>query len=403
MSEKLLQDYNTECLLDIIENDGESILHDVPMSLGPLLNSISVRFVEEFPSPASKKLDENGVPFATRYPGERPTFAYSTFSYEVAPGVFIASPNEFTHAEDLERTPSFFVNARHSNGREYVFNIDDLLEAVDAEPLGQRYPVVAFGSNANPGQLFQKFNDLHGADKDIVPTLKAKVKGVVPVYVARIGLNGYVFTDLAPTADSSAECEVFVNFLSKLQLEAMDKTEKAYTLCEVPGVKIETSDRPEYETCAYLYVGRDDDMGARLLADGQGRPIRLAELKADGEELDKEFGVMTQDEVQKYIFDIAADAIADALLLDHLPRDELDIIRMIINRSKDRRLSRLRELNEQQSSPQPLGRLITKNKIQKAIEATGKTLPNNNIRSRIPKNRQDIPVEEAKSFHELLQ
>jgi len=392
----------------------------VPVGIGSHLKDVHIASSEEFPSPGSGKDDENGKPLALQYPGKRPEKSFSVFGGHVSPGEFLASHPVLSVDEvRAEGTPAFYVKVNNENSTsesssfefddELVFNIDDLLSSVEAVPMKDRYPVIAFGSNANPGQLIQKFKDLEGADRNIVTTLHASVKGVVPVYVARIGLNGYVFTDLFPTDDPEAECEVFINFLSRAQLEAMDATEKAYSLCEISDVSIKTSGE-DFKTHAYLYVGKvkegeDGAKGAGVLTDEKGRPIRLAELNANGAKIDDEFGAMTQTEVQRYIYKIAGAHIADAFRLKEYPQNETEIARMIINRTKDERLDDFRQQAKTnaryiKNGKFLLGRAINE-AVQEAIRSTGRTTPERSIRGIIQEEMQDISVDRVKTFTEL--
>jgi len=282
---------------------------------------------------------------------------------------------------------------------EAVFNLDDFLRSTEAAIMAERYPIVAFGSNANPGQLAQKFRDLEGVDQNVVPTMLAKIKRVVPVYAARIGINGYMFTDLFP-AGEDVKTTVHVNFLSQPQLEAMDATEKAYSLCEIADVELETQDGQGYTTSAYLYIGREDDQGANILTDSQDRPIRLAEISARGETLEEQFAVMSQTETQRYIFQIAGDKIARKLLLPDVLSNEVDLVKIIINRKNDPRLASFRTHIQENESDQPLGRMVGRY-IQNAIYDTGRTAQASGLRKLIPKEAQDIQLQDAKTLADL--
>jgi hypothetical protein len=401
MTEVLSSSFNTAAIIKAIDHNPNAELRAVPIKVGPALNSVLVRPVDEFPSPGSKTLDEAGRPFALRYPGERPEFSYAIFNNEVAAGTFADRPEDLSAGKSKDTVPSYFVNVRHAGGHEYVFDIDDLLEEAGAAQMHERYPVVAFGSNANPGQLAQKFNGLKGADRDVIPNSKAWVKGVVPVYVGRIGINGYVFTDFYPASDPDIRTEVYINFLSNAQLEALDTTEKAYSLCEIPGVYIEVAGDTELTMPAYLYAGRDDDKGASLLADSQGRPIRLAELNTEGDMIDNEFGAMTQQEVLQYIHKIVGEKIAGLLCLDEVPQDELEIISLIINRQDDPRMAKFRAKNSQSAQKLKLGNAIG-NATKEAIKSAGRLIEGKNIKSRLPADSKDIGVRNAKTLGQLI-
>jgi hypothetical protein len=360
----------------------------IPLHLGRVLSQHEPAIVDAYPSPASKKIDQDGIPFAFRYPGQRPET-----SFVVIKGSVDAC------SVSTEDNPSFYINTTSVLESEAVFNLDDILQSLEAAPMAERYPIIAFGSNANPGQLAQKFKDLEGADQNIVPTMVAKIKRVVPVYAARIGINGYIFTDLFPAGDD-VESRVHVNFLSRPQLGAMDATEKAYSLCEVPNLELETHDGLGYRMSAYLYVGREDSLGANILVDDQSRPIRLAEISTSGGNLDELFAVMTQTEAQRYIFDVAGHKIADALKLHVTPKDEVDLIKLIINRKDEPRLASFRSYVKENEGGQPLGRMVGRY-IQQAMSDTGRTIQASGLRKIIPKEAQDINLEQALTFSEL--
>jgi hypothetical protein len=391
----------------------------VPIYLGAKLRGVEIRNVDEFPSPGAKKDDDQGRPLALRYPGDRPEGSFSLNGQQISPvdistrlsdeGAAHNQANFYINVED-ESAPTKVGSYEFSS--KLIYNINDVLRSLEALPIERRYPVIAFGSNANPGQLAQKFKELDGADKDIVPTLHASVNGMVPVYVARIGLNGYVFTDLYPTNNEKAECEVFINFLTPAQLEAMDATEGAYSLCEVPNVTIRgTASEETIISDAYLYVGKvkinnEGPKGAGILADNEGRPIRLAELNASGEGIDEEFAAMTQSEVQSYLHEVAGVHVAKFFRLEDAPNTTDDIIRMITNRQKDERLSNFRKWARGESEYKRNGKFLLgramNEAIQNAIKDTGRTMPEISIRSRIPEEKQDLSLDKLRTFGELI-
>ncbi len=360
----------------------------IPLVLGRTLSKQNVTLVKEYPSPGSKKLDESGRPLALQYPGQRPETSFSIVNDQV--NACLVSSENGAH---------FYINNLAEDGDELVYDLNDFLRSKEAMPIEERFPVIAFGSNANPGQLAQKFKKFEGTDRDIVPTMTASLRGVVPVYAARIGINGYVFTDLFP-ASQAIESQVHINFLSKSQLQAMDETEKAYSLCRIPDVSLQTLEAGGYKTSAYLYVGKEHSQGANILVDAAGRPIRLAEISARGGDLDEQFAVMSQAEVQKYIYEIAAGRIAEGLHLDKPPVDEVDLIKLIINRQQDARLAKLKDHIKLYEPNQPLGRVVGR-QIQQAIASTGQTAIASGMRQRIAKDSQDIPLENARNFGEL--
>lgn len=384
-------------------DNSEVSIQAVPIEQGRQLHSTGkAEPTSEFPSPGSKKMD-GSLPVALQYPGKRPESSYSLTDDQVALGRLLESI-PVTTSVSLEKGLAFYVNVRGQDGRELVWNIDDLLENAGATKLEERIPVITFGSNANPGQLALKMEDLEGRpDKYIVPTLKARVKGMAPVYVARIGINGYTFTDLVPTQDPEAKTEVYINFLTRPQLEAVNATEGAYSLCELPDVLVDTADGEGIKTPAYLYVGRADAKAADILTDEHGRPIRLAELQTEGQGISEQFASMTQSEVQHYIAEIAREKVAAKL---GIPVEQIgadfDLVKLVINRNKDERLANFKA----QLSPEDLkrfGGVLTQDVIQRSIKETGRVVSGRNIRDQIAPENLDKTLGDVKTFAELLE
>lgn len=351
-----------------IDDVAAGFLGPVPLSARTVFG-LPIESAEDFPSPGAKRLDDNGLPLALQYPGHRPANSFSVLQDRVIPGQLLSSEASSDHR--------FYVNIGSPTESLGVFDFDDVLREAEVPVLGERFPVVAFGSNANPGQLRQKFAKLAGGDKDIAPTLKANVSRMVPVYAGRIGINGYVFADIVTSRDPNVTTEAHVNFLSHKQLEAMAETEKAYALSKIDRVQIETGQGDVIESSAYIFLGRRDDSGAGMLADDKGRPIRLAEITTRGHNLPAQFGVMTQSAVQRYIFDIAGRAIAINLLIapGEEPTSEHELIEIITNRQHDPRLERFRQLHSGAAGalvkPKLLGRDVAE-AVQRGIQSTGR-------------------------------
>lgn len=394
-----LQD-SANYLPNTILESQEGYIQAVPIEHGRLLSqSGAPRHLNEFPSPGSKEV-EGGLPAALQYPGKRPEGSFSLSDSQVALGRLLESV-PVQASLSLEEGLAFYVNVRGGDGKELVWNIDDLLKNAEAAKLEDRIPVITFGSNANPGQLVQKMMDLEGADKNVVPTLKAHVKGVAPAYVARIGINGYTFTDLVPTTDPEAKTEVYINFLSRPQLEAVNATEGAYSLCELPDVQIDTADGEGIKMPAYLYVGREDSKAADLLTDQNGKLIRLSELAVEGKGVDQEFSAMSQTEVQKYIGAIAKKSVAAKLgISPDVLSGDFDLVEL--NRNRDERLRAFKDGLTLEDKKR-LGGVLTQNVIQQSIKESGKTVAGMNVRTLIPPENRDKTLDEVKTFAELRQ
>lgn len=222
----------------------------VPISLKSL-SAEPVTRAEQYPAPRV-------LPLA--YPGVRPETSFTN------------GENGHVWPVAVETDPKtneirFFINTESG-----VWDLDDALERAGALKMDERIPVVTFGSNANPGQLLNKFKKLEtSAEQQVVPTTKAVLHNATPVYVPKVGIWNYSFADLYP--EQGAETEVFVNWLTPTQLEAMHKTEKAYTFCEYGTVALDGADA---EIPAYLYAST-----VNVYLGEDEKPVRLANIRTE--------------------------------------------------------------------------------------------------------------------------
>lgn len=375
----------------------------VPLYVGSIRQlRTDARATENYPSPGVKGRSPEGLPLAFTYPGLRPQGSFSLDGQSV-------SPIWTTAKEEL----NFYAGVDY-NGNQEVWNIDDLLSHAEVPKMADRYPVITFGSNANPGQLVDKFKTLEGGDRYIVPTLKATIPGAMAVYVARLGLKGYVFADLVPTKDPETAMEVYVNFLSKSQFEAMDASEGAYDVCKLSRTDI-VSDEGILQIPAYLYVGKQKTSdtagaprGAGILTDLEDRPIRLAEIRASDPH--NEFAVMTQSEVQSFILDVAGKAINQNWKTgDHPITDPETLSEVMISRNKDDRLAKFRDdlsatngaLEAAGQKTIPLGRVVGQ-AVHDALVSVGRTANSVSIRANILSENQNIALEDRQTLRELV-
>ena len=133
-------------------------------------------------------------------------------------------------------------------------------------PVDHRYPVLAVGSNASPGQLTHKF-----AQHDLMPVLPmttAKVHGLAAGVSPHISRAGYV---AATPIAADGESDLFVCWPSASQLKALDATERNYRRLFLPGKRFPVV-LPSGEQLGgcYAYVNR----WGCLLAEDQ-TPLRL--------------------------------------------------------------------------------------------------------------------------------
>ncbi|MGH7745438.1 MAG: hypothetical protein ACREQ5_11690 [Candidatus Dormibacteria bacterium] len=110
-------------------------------------------------------------------------------------------------------------------------NLGKLLKARGLPLPGDRYAVLAYGSNACPSQLVKK--NLSG-----VPVLYGRLKGAEAVYAGRKTQNGYVPATLAGKKGIRSS---WVTLLTRDQLAAMDISEGrhsgTYVLAELSDVQ----------------------------------------------------------------------------------------------------------------------------------------------------------------------
>jgi len=206
------------------------------------------------------------------------------YPYPRLPGSFVlVGETAYLYAEvgpDPLRTGSLLVNGK-------TVAVADFLPASD-EP---RVAVLAYGSNASPAQLRNKYRD---AGPVVMPTLRAEISDLDVVYAPFIAYYGSVPATLAVAPGTRTEA--WVQLLTESQLERMHASEARgvhydYGRLTGPSAEIEGEYRPDalfaYWTCR----------GA--LAD-EGGPIPLASVPTVGR---KRRG-LSQIEVQAWTRDL---------------------------------------------------------------------------------------------------
>jgi len=103
----------------------------------------------------------------------------------------------------------------------------------------ERIPVLAYGSNASPQQLVNKFPDI--GDEEGIPVLKTALTGFDVVYSARFSSYGAIPAMLVQSPGT--RLTTYVTWLTEEQLEVMHDTElgpdrdgSAYTFGKLTGV-----------------------------------------------------------------------------------------------------------------------------------------------------------------------
>jgi hypothetical protein len=111
--------------------------------------------------------------------------------------------------------------------------LDDALQVTGAPSMTERWPVLAFGSNAAPAQLSTKFGLLSPVRRTI-PVLRGSVAGLALGHSPHVSIPGYlpyVIVDGGP----GAALDAFVLWLDPDQRAALDRTEPNYRLVRMPA------------------------------------------------------------------------------------------------------------------------------------------------------------------------
>lgn len=278
----------------------------VPLSMRPL-SDIPIKDAGEYQAPRKTPL---------LYPGLRPETAYILGNNESV------LPVEVQNALDPEaELPRFYINTEHG-----VWDLDDILKDAGATPMSDRIPVVAFGSNANPGQLVDKFaehaknGELRPEDSYFIPTTEGVIEGVAPAYVPKIGIWKYTFSTLYPL--DGAKVETHINWLTKEQLEIMHTTEKAYEFCEHGTVTLNGS---ELVMPAYMYVAKN---ASSAYIDENRKPVVMEGASVHGADV----RVVSQEGIQNELLALTAEGLAEEFA--HVAREDvltLDGLHAVIN------------------------------------------------------------------------
>lgn len=147
------------------------------------------------------------------------------------------------------------------------------------------YPIIGYGSNACPAQIAQKFNNKN----EKIPILRGRLKNYDIVYGAKSTNYGSIPATIIESKGTSVE--VWIQLLTKKQLEHMTKTESNYYLVKI-NKKIEI-ENGEIISPAFAYIHKS---GAFTI---DKEPIALADIPA----FKRIFLSLNQIQILKYIAD----------------------------------------------------------------------------------------------------
>jgi hypothetical protein len=153
----------------------------------------------------------------------------------------------------------------------------DSLRRLGVAPLGDRHPVLFYGSNAAPAQLARKYG-ASSAD-GVVPAVLGVVDGLDAVYSSHVSPYGAVPATLIASPGTSLS--VHVGLLHDGQLGVLDQTEPNYRRRRLSGRDYRASLAPGEALDSYTaYLSCH---GVLLL---DGAPRRVAGIRAEGSSLE---------------------------------------------------------------------------------------------------------------------
>ncbi len=129
--------------------------------------------------------------------------------------------------------------------------LGQLLDSCGLPPVDERYAVLAYGSNACPGQLMRKYQNHRLTN---VPVLYGRLTGAEAVYAKRRTNGGYVPATLAKKDGSGPS---WITLLTAEQLRAMDASEGRpgyYVLARVPEQQFTAGRSRLHVAPLYTYV-----------------------------------------------------------------------------------------------------------------------------------------------------
>ena len=162
--------------------------------------------------------------------------------------------------------------------------------------LTDRCPVLAYGSNASPEQLYRKFGSLVAVEPGdkLIPVFRGTLDDHDVVYSASLASYGSVPATLQQSLGTT--CQVFVTMLTPLQLQVMHESEgfpHVYDFFRLKGrLTLDLIPRAVDWICSY-----QSELGC--FNTGHGAPTALDAVPATN----RRFGSMSQSDVQQILME----------------------------------------------------------------------------------------------------
>lgn len=151
--------------------------------------------------------------------------------------------------------------------------LNSLLVQLGEAGINDRIPVLAYGSNASPTQLRNKFSEANASSK-LIPLCRAKVRNVDAVFSAHLTSYCALAATLVPSRNTVLSA--FVAFLTHDQLSILDRTEPNYNRVVIDASISTELESGETISQLQTYVSKH---GVLTFADGS--PRRLADIEAE--------------------------------------------------------------------------------------------------------------------------
>lgn len=178
--------------------------------------------------------------------------------------------------------------------------LDAFLIGHGAVPLADRFPVLAYGGNRNPGTLdikFRTYGEAALAVDSCTPVLKATLRGA-DVAACRLHGHGYFYGEVLFDSPFSAQTEIEVRVVMAdlAQLRALNDSEGLpqgmYSAALVPGVQVAGLDRA---LSPITYVAN-----ARVWSSpASGTPVGYTDIPA----ADRQYPAMTSRQIMDHVLD----------------------------------------------------------------------------------------------------